>query len=445
MTFELAAQAPLKHLPLLSPSETFVRELLIYQDNPDNRILRLVERTSLRDGTPPSSNEHGFNFRCDAAIPFYTIADKPRSDWIMQVINSYNTSPLTFSFERREDLLELQQVFTGGYRPSKSFEDIKCISILGGSSLVGRYFRRDVKHQGTAEAQLWAQPDPELGLASPLLSGQLGHGPDLVSPLSPVSTHSSPGNTSTPSLVPTFSSIPSSSSVLKIHTDPEGGKSAMVAQLSPPLLVIFLNEDTHYTMLKFDITHADIKPILNGWLCIGSAGLAVQRLSVERENLRSWNLCAIGTLRKCSSVETLKSTALNLKFKDSVDLEAFRKEFLSLRLQRLKQLRELETAKIIMDEGTPRQPMSPAIPGPQEFTALRRAQTGSAASDPMPSGNPRAFRRSSSPAIALSISGSFGEPFTTEAVLQELDTKRPPVQIDGLPLEGPWEMDARQR
>ena len=230
MAYELEASLLLTALALVPTTEIPSRDLLVYRDNTEDDALRLIERFAYLTATTSPYCPFGHNFRIqrDIAVPLYTLKQDTQQEWAIEVI--CDGRPLVFSFSNKPDVLELQRFLTG-YEVKTSFLGAEAWFKLK-RSVTKR--RRKSEHHGVAEIQLWEWPDESQG----------------VTQLSRTTTRSSRNRTPASSVAP---SEFSRSDAVTVQTDYSTGRQAVIAALNhPPLLVLFLQESKHYTMLSID-------------------------------------------------------------------------------------------------------------------------------------------------------------------------------------------------
>ncbi|KAI9860209.1 MAG: hypothetical protein M1813_006319 [Trichoglossum hirsutum] len=404
---ELDAGQPLERILLVSPASTAVqRELLVYRDGEIGRMLRIVEIISSGSGAQPS-RENTIRFldlTQDAVIPLYTIASQPRAEWNMEVIYGGGSSPVVYSLRGREDIFRLQRLFTTGYKPAEYFENVTC-SVIFKSKII-----RHSQHKGCGEIQLWRS---EMEPSSPM------------PPMSPTSSRSSRYGISTQS---TYPKSVGPMGAVSIQTDYNKGEQSLLSdRTSPPLLVAFLQDDPlRNPLLTSLVTNLGYTASQDGQINLQDTKartFIVNRLSVEKRKLNSWNLCAIGT--KTSRLDSLKCTYLTLKFGDSVKLEDFEKKLLLLQgcwlsseVNRLKSTSLLRSGKMPLSSTS-------TVTG-------RKASLASTFTGAQPSRTP------SLPPLPIHNT----EPLGT-GLLPELGIEQPTRELDGGPDVGPFELNDR--
>ena len=230
-----AGPAPQRLVLVSSASENppARRELSVYRQSEDRRILRIVEAKYSGDETQPYRQidrlQSFLDLTQDSVIPRYTIASEPQSEWNVEVVCGKGTSRIAYALRERKDAFEFQRLCTG-YEPTEHFEGVSC-SVTFKSAI------QDAIYKGRGEIQLW---QPEAGRSS------------ATSMVPPSSRRTSLHGTSVGST--TRSTVVRRTSVLSEQTDAEGGTTAIICELPrPPVLVAFLKDNRNgYTMLKAD-------------------------------------------------------------------------------------------------------------------------------------------------------------------------------------------------
>ncbi|KAK3934214.1 hypothetical protein QBC46DRAFT_85605 [Diplogelasinospora grovesii] len=375
MPFELdTGPTPLTALPLVSTlTAGQARRLLVYRDSADSGNLRLTEEVvSRRQSGASHTHQYTANFvlKRDKILPLYAIHPRgtPRHVWIIEVICE-GLHPMAFSFATRQDALELQRFFTG-YKVIDCFEGVDSLRPCSKSERsrfsITSMFGQLSQVGGVAEVQLWEWAEEPAQTQLP-----------------PSSTRGwrSPATSLAPSVA---STAVSDSGVTTMQTDFNTGRQAMVAHLSPPpMLVLFIQEATRYTMMKADISTLATKDTrLNGcWLELCHArglDMEIQKVSVDRRDTASlpfWNLMSLMKASSSSTAaEVLKCQSLWLKFRDptpdpndtpgEVEIDRFETALLQSRLRRLELIKEMKRARYNL----------------MKYDGSRRAAAGSASS-----------------------------------------------------------------
>jgi hypothetical protein len=234
---ELEGDPPLTVLPLVTTIEGQVRRLLVYRDHDVPGALRLTEEVisshSMRHYE--RVDNHTFSISHDIAVPLYTLKHESQQEWAMQV--NCHGRPLILSFADRQEVLTLQRVLTG-YGVTDSFFGVE--TLLGLKSHWKKLkFHSKTEHHGMAELQLWEWPDESLATTQ----------------VPQANTQSSQLQTPPASIAPSERSM---SDAVTVQTDRSTGRQAIVTEVTPPpLLVMFLREPKHYTMIRIDGTVAE--------------------------------------------------------------------------------------------------------------------------------------------------------------------------------------------
>jgi hypothetical protein len=219
-----------------SSSSSGRRELSIYRESDNGLLLRLVERI-WSDTQPPTCQiiERFLDLQEDTVLPIYAVSAPPRAEWDMEVLYAKGKSPIVYQLRDRQQVFRMQRVLTG-YRAAKHFENIRCTVIYKNRRLpvVGRA----LSMQGKGEVQLWRWPKAQPS--------------NFPLPLSPASSHTGslpPQRELTRSMVP--DTVRRHSGV-SVQSDLRGQERVVLISSPPPVLVVFMQENKQYTMLKTD-------------------------------------------------------------------------------------------------------------------------------------------------------------------------------------------------
>lgn len=230
---ELDAGHATESVLLASSSSSGRRELSIYCESDNGLLLRLVERI-WSDTEPPTCQqiERFLDLEDDTVLPIYAVSAPPRAEWDMEVLYAKGKSPIVYQLRDRQQVFRMQRVLTG-YRAAKHFENIRCTVIYKNRRLpvVGRA----LSMQGKGEVQLWRWPKAQPS--------------NVPLPLSPASSHTGSLPLQRES---TRSMVPDTVCPVSVQSDLRGQERVVLISSPPPVLVVFMQENEQYTMLKTD-------------------------------------------------------------------------------------------------------------------------------------------------------------------------------------------------
>ncbi|KAK0711972.1 hypothetical protein B0H67DRAFT_304211 [Lasiosphaeris hirsuta] len=307
------------------------RQLSLYRHNNSNRVFRVVE-SALSEA---NRSRLFLNLNTDAILLLYAISQPPRTGHDIQVGYFEGKMPVLYSLRDRTEALRFQRLVTG-FRTVESFERVGCSVVF--RSRLG-VFGRDNEREGRGEVQFWRPMDtaPE---------------PRGLPPMRP-STRSLPQSLAAPL---TICQAERRSSVITVQPDRSGDRELVIsAAASRPILMVFIQSSSRYTMLRIDVTDLVCKHVPGNWIEISSANrsFVIESLSVEKSERQLWNICAMGmgAENKDAGIELLRCTNLSLEFQGPQQIADFEKRMLYLKVQWLKSEQQRTTTLNAMSSG----------------------------------------------------------------------------------------------